>query len=150
MRNVLTRRLAGYFSRRVSRPIIQSTQLHYLRTYSLAMIIIRTAVCLRACRRHDVSCSGHDVTSYIPEERAVSLLQDLSILQQSKYGHQLLDDFGYGTVIRIHRSRMVYVQVLYPGGLRLEGRVIAQAATRRLPTAEAHVRGQVWSCGICG
>jgi hypothetical protein len=30
------------------------------------------------------------------------------------------------------------------------GRVIAQAPSRRLPTASARVRAQVKSCGICG
>jgi hypothetical protein len=30
------------------------------------------------------------------------------------------------------------------------GRAIAQAVSRRLPTAEARVRAQVRSCGICG
>jgi hypothetical protein len=30
------------------------------------------------------------------------------------------------------------------------GRAIAQAVSRRLPTAEARVRPQVRSCGICG
>jgi hypothetical protein len=31
-----------------------------------------------------------------------------------------------------------------------EGRAIAQAVSRRLPTAAARVRSQVRSCGICG
>jgi hypothetical protein len=31
-----------------------------------------------------------------------------------------------------------------------EGRAIAQAISRWLPTAAARVRTQVWSCGICG
>jgi hypothetical protein len=30
------------------------------------------------------------------------------------------------------------------------GRAIAQAVSRRLPTAAARVRHQVWSCVICG
>jgi hypothetical protein len=30
------------------------------------------------------------------------------------------------------------------------GRTIAQAVSRRLPTAAARVRARVWSCGICG
>jgi hypothetical protein len=30
------------------------------------------------------------------------------------------------------------------------GRVIAQAVSRRLPTAAARVRAQIRSCGICG
>jgi hypothetical protein len=33
---------------------------------------------------------------------------------------------------------------------RQNGRAIAQAASRRLPTAAARVRSQVRSCGICG
>jgi hypothetical protein len=32
----------------------------------------------------------------------------------------------------------------------LQGRAIAQAVSRRLPTAAARVRAQVRSCGICG
>jgi hypothetical protein len=32
----------------------------------------------------------------------------------------------------------------------LQGRVITQAVSRRLPTAVAQVRTQVRSCGICG
>jgi hypothetical protein len=32
----------------------------------------------------------------------------------------------------------------------LLGRAIAQAVSRRLPTAAARVRARVWSCGICG
>jgi hypothetical protein len=31
-----------------------------------------------------------------------------------------------------------------------EGRAIAQAVSRWLPTAVARVRARVWSCGICG
>jgi hypothetical protein len=31
-----------------------------------------------------------------------------------------------------------------------EGRIIAQAVNRRLPTAAARVRARVRSCGICG
>jgi hypothetical protein len=39
----------------------------------------------------------------------------------------------------------------WPRGLRHEmGRAIAQAVSRRLPTAAARVRSQVRSCGICG
>jgi hypothetical protein len=34
--------------------------------------------------------------------------------------------------------------------LQLVGRAIAQAVSRRLPTAMARVRAQVKSCGICG
>jgi hypothetical protein len=30
------------------------------------------------------------------------------------------------------------------------GRAIAQAVSRRLPTAAAQLRARVWSCGICG
>jgi hypothetical protein len=33
---------------------------------------------------------------------------------------------------------------------RVQGRVIAQAFSRRLPTEEALVRAQVRLCGICG
>jgi hypothetical protein len=33
---------------------------------------------------------------------------------------------------------------------KLKGRAIAQAVSRRLPTAAARVRARVWSCGICG
>jgi hypothetical protein len=77
MRNMPTRRLAGYFSRGLSGPIIQSTQLHYLHTYSLVMIIIRSAVCLRSCPGHDLNCSGLNETVSIPEQRPVSLLQNL-------------------------------------------------------------------------
>jgi hypothetical protein len=31
-----------------------------------------------------------------------------------------------------------------------QGRAIAQAVSRWLPTAAARVRARVWSCGICG
>jgi hypothetical protein len=34
--------------------------------------------------------------------------------------------------------------------LQMLGRAIAQAGSRWLPTAEARVRSQVRSCGICG
>jgi hypothetical protein len=37
-----------------------------------------------------------------------------------------------------------------PGKFDFTGRAIAQAVSRRLPTAEARVRSQVRSCGICG
>jgi hypothetical protein len=31
-----------------------------------------------------------------------------------------------------------------------EGRAIAQAVSRWLPTVAARVRARIWSCGICG
>jgi hypothetical protein len=34
--------------------------------------------------------------------------------------------------------------------LKKDCRAIAQAISRWLPTAAAHVRARVWSCGICG
>jgi hypothetical protein len=34
--------------------------------------------------------------------------------------------------------------------IKILGRTIAQAVSRRLPTATARVRAQVKSCGICG
>jgi hypothetical protein len=40
--------------------------------------------------------------------------------------------------------------VLVPELLPFQGRVTAQAVSRRLPTAAARVRTQVRSCGICG
>jgi hypothetical protein len=39
---------------------------------------------------------------------------------------------------------------LYAGGTWFECRAIAQAVSRRLPTATAQVRARVRSCGICG
>jgi hypothetical protein len=41
---------------------------------------------------------------------------------------------------------VAYLTVL----ISLEGRAIAQAVSRWLPTAVARVRSQVRSCGICG
>jgi hypothetical protein len=32
----------------------------------------------------------------------------------------------------------------------VEGRALAQAVSRRLPTAAARIRARVWSSGICG
>jgi hypothetical protein len=50
-----------------------------------------------------------------------------------------------GTWYNMHKTVMFCITLLY-----LQGRAIAQAVSRRLPTAAARVRAQVRSCGICG
>jgi hypothetical protein len=46
----------------------------------------------------------------------------------------------------IRRSRMILAGHI----TRMGGRAVAQAVSRRLPTAAARVRSQFRSCGICG
>jgi hypothetical protein len=43
----------------------------------------------------------------------------------------------------------VFIPMLFPTDTKLEGRPIAQAVSRRHPTATARVRGKVRPCGIC-
>jgi hypothetical protein len=42
------------------------------------------------------------------------------------------------------------IQKLVGQDTQTQGRAIAQAVSRWLPTAAARVRARVWSCGICG
>jgi hypothetical protein len=45
-------------------------------------------------------------------------------------------------------TAIIFLAILYPNLYLAEGRAIAQAVTRRLPTAAVRVQTRVWSCGI--
>jgi hypothetical protein len=53
----------------------------------------------------------------------------------------------YGTYIRCNGFKSWGVKTI---STVVEGRAIAQASSRWLPTAAARVRARVWSSGICG
>jgi hypothetical protein len=61
----------------------------------------------------------------------------------------------WSVVMSLHRfkawsKKLIICGFFYKSVLYIVGRAIAQAVSRRLPTAAARVRAQVRSCGICG
>jgi hypothetical protein len=80
--------------------------------------------------------------------------QDTDLLRYQRFTR--LDNRGYGP-LRARGSVVVKALCCKPegrgfksrsGGFFLKGRAIAQAVSRRLPTAAARVQNRVWSCGI--
>jgi hypothetical protein len=56
-----------------------------------------------------------------------------------------------GTVTTYSNMRCVIDRTAYSNGINGScGRAMAQAVSRRPPTAEARVRSRVSSCGVCG
>jgi hypothetical protein len=92
------------------------------------------------------------VTNALLENRRACSLSTVSIYRKylsaqlsSLNGFQECEIF----ICVYERARWIGTEVVHSSGLStIIGRAIAQAVSRRLPTAAARVQTRVWSCGI--